>query len=495
MSKYCLSFLPALLFLGIALPAGAQHNGMYADHRNNYLIPLQQHDALVGHAYVMRADQISRDSDRYVIGVYDQYLANVGERKIHVPASYVFDCAAFDGKHIYTRFIDEHRAVRYLVFDQQAALVFDTTLALRCRKAPTDEVAYYQQASLIPLEGNGIIDQVFLSGNGPAAATVRITPGGNVWVNNRVAAGNAANRILYADNSTVVEAICKYGNSGRSPELGQTSIVTLDARTGSKLGESTLAGRQGERIYPVNGTLRDGRIEVLSQFTRTGKKYSKVKYGVCIHRLNAADGKVEGSVFNEFTTTLLQDTTGLKGRQLMTNSYLYLSHAAPMANGHWVVALQQFTKLPVSVHLFRNKEVSYDMKSICFVELNEAAAVLASHTEANMTNRVKVPKAFLANPENSGVYLTTRSATDIGYFVAPDAANNEVSFVYTDVSNEGRLMVGNVLFRNGRFGVDKFSAGTVAFAGLLPARFGHTYLITFNGLTGRFDFDNIKFNN
>src|SRR4051812_37113021 len=108
----------ALLCLAIAIPAKAQHNGMYFDHRNNYLIPLQDHDALVGHAYVVLADNISRDSNMYVIGVYDQYLANVGERKINLPASYTFDCATFDGKDIYTRFIDEDNAVRYLVFDQ-----------------------------------------------------------------------------------------------------------------------------------------------------------------------------------------------------------------------------------------------------------------------------------------------------------------------------------------------------------------------------------------
>src|SRR5687768_1801097 len=120
----------AFLVLLSAFTGRAQHNGMYFDHRNNYLIPLQDHDALIGHAYVILADKISRDSNMYIIGVYDQYLANVGERKFNVPASFEFDCAAFDGKDIYTRFIDDNKAVRYVVFNQSAAVVFDTTLAL-----------------------------------------------------------------------------------------------------------------------------------------------------------------------------------------------------------------------------------------------------------------------------------------------------------------------------------------------------------------------------
>jgi hypothetical protein len=55
-----------------------------------------------------------------------------------------------------------------------------------------------------------------------------------------------------------------------------------------------------------------------------------------------------------------------------------------------------------------------------------------------------------------------------------------------------------VLYKDGSFETDKFTAGggiIYGYAGMLPARFGHTYLIRFSRLTGSFDFDNIKFNN
>jgi hypothetical protein len=493
-------FNKSILVLLVSLSAygaGAQRNGMYFDHRNNYLIPLQDHDALVGHAYVILADKISRDSNMYILGVYDQYLANVGERKFNVSSSFEFDCAAFDGKDIYARFIDDNKAVRYVVFNQSAAVIFDTTLAIKCRKAPADDVAYYQQASIFPLSKGGIIDNIFLSGKTPAAVTVRITPGGAVWTNARVSTGNASNRILFANEKLVVEAVYKYSDGGMSPTVGQTSIVTLDARNGEKLGETVLTGKTGQKTYPVSAVATDAGIEVLSEYTREAKKYGRIKYGVSIHRLNAGDAKVQGApLYNEFTTTLLKDT-GLEGRRLMTSSYLYVSHAARLANGHWLLAMQQFTKLPLSVHLFKNKAAYYHMKSICFVELNEEAKVLASHAEENMTNKVRVPAAFFANPQNSGVHLAAKSATDIGYFAAPDATNSQVSFVFTDLSDDRDLMVGNVLFRNGKFEVDKFTqgSGNYAYAGLLPARYGHTYLITFDAITGKFEFDNIKFNN
>jgi hypothetical protein len=243
--------------------------------------------------------------------------------------------------------------------------------------------------------------------------------------------------------------------------------------------------------------MNGGKIEVLSEYTREAQKHGRIKYGVAIYSLDAATGGLQSMVSNELTTTLLKDT-GINGKQVMTNSYLYVSHAARTANGHWVLAMQQFTKLPVRPRLFKNKLVNYELRNICFAEMDEGARVVSSYTEKNEPNPVRLPKAFFTNPHNSGVYLTATSVVDVGYFVAPDATNEQVSFVFTDVSKRAGLTVGNVVFRDGRFRTDKFrqgEEGSFSFAGVLPARYGHTYLITFNALTGKFDFDNIKFNN
>lgn len=274
----------------------AQPNGMYFDHRNNYLIPLQQGDALVGHAYVVLADKISRDSNSFVIGVFDQYLVNVGERRINLPASYEFDGAAFDGKDLYTRFIDEGDALRYMVFDQQARTVFDTTLSVGCKKTPVNRVAYYQQASMFSLKDAGIVDNVLRSGGGTYnAATIRVGPGRTAWVAEDVAPEGSANRMLHADAATVVEAVYSYASTGTAPVVKQTSVVTLDARTGRKTGEAVLTGGGAQHIYPVNAAVRGGKVSVVSQFTRQPKKWGRVKYGVCIHTLDGSGSSVQSS--------------------------------------------------------------------------------------------------------------------------------------------------------------------------------------------------------
>ncbi len=490
--------LPLALLCVIANAVRAQPNGMYYDHRNNYLIPLQQGDALVGHAYVLLADKISRDSASFVVGVYDQYLVNVGEKRVNLPTSYQFDCAAFDGKDLYTRFIDEGKALRYIVFDQQARTVFDTTLRLACRKTPANRVAYYQQASIFPVEGAGIVDNVLRSGGAYNSATIRVGPGRSVWVADDVAALNSANRVLHADESVVVEAVYDYASTGTAPVVKQTSIVTLDARTGRTIGTTVLTGGAAQHIYPVNAAVQGGEVSVVSQFTRQPKKYGRVKYGVCIHTLNAA-GSVQNSSFNEFTTTMLKkDSTSLNGRPLLTASYLHVSHAAPLSNGRWVLAMQQFSKRHETVRLLKNKVVTYDLKSMVFAELDGNARIVSSHAEANKSNPVRLPRAFFTAPQGSGTYLYTTMAADVSYFAKPSPTSDQVSFVYADVGEDQQLVVGNVLYKGGKFKTDKFNAGGengYAFAGMLPARFGHTYLIRFSGLTGGFDFDNIKFNN
>lgn len=488
-----------LLLLGTGIMSQAQRNGMYTDHRNNYLIPLQQQDALVGHAYALFADKISADSNSYVIGIYNQYLVNVGEKKINLPERFTFDCASFDGKDIYTRFIQEGKEVRYMVFDQQAKLLFDTTLSLKCKKTPAGKVVHYQQASVFPLHGNGIIDNIPLSGRGRVnAATVRISADHSVWINEQVATEKAANQILYADKSLVVEAVYHYQDAkGQGPLPERTSIVTLDASSGTRIGETVLTLPQGQHIYPVNACLTDGRTEIISSYTRQEVKHGRVKYGIVIHQLDTRGSSILHTASNELTTTLLSNNT-INGRQLVTNSYLHIGHAARVGNDHWVLAMQQFSKKPVKVLLWGNKNVVYDLKSICFAAVDKNARLQSSHIENNKLNRVKVPKGLLDHPAYSGIYLGANSLADISYFTGSGPDNDQVSFVYTDADPLQKLTIGNVLFKNGQFTTDKLSfSNTVnkTLIGLIPARFGHTYLISFNQTNGKFDFDNIKFNN
>ncbi len=496
MRRLLLSILPLLPALA-AFRADAQRNGMYFDLRNSYLIPLQSRDALIGHASIAKAEKISKDSNLYIVGIYDQSQARRGEYQLSLPSGYSFDCAAFDGRNIYARFTDENRAVRYIAFDQQAAVVFDTTLALRCLRTPVDKVSYYQQASVFPVEGSGIVDNIRLSGKAPAV-TVRISAGGPVWVNGSLGAANTGNKILLATDRVIVEAVYRFSGGGASPGVRQTDIVILDAGTGTRQGGSVLPALGGQAFYPVNAAIVDDQVEILSEFTRQQKSFGRVKYGAAIHRLKLADGSIAGApAINEFTTTLLRDTT-LKARSLMTNSYLYISHAARSAEGHWLLAMQQFAKLPVKVRLLHNAKVSYEMRNLCFVELNAGAGLLSSHQEINPGNKVSVPAAFFYNPQNSGNYLSSKSLTDVGYFVTPDEAGRQLAFVYADLGKDRRLKIGNVQLRDGKYQVDKLtrtSGGGAAVAGLLPASLGHTYLVSFDTQSGKFSFDKLKLGN
>ena len=501
MRKINLNYTVAVLLLLLnAMGASAQQNGMYADHRNNYLIPLQDQNAVVGHAYVMLADKISRDSNSYVIGVYDPFLINVGERKVNMPVAFTFDCASFDGKDLYTRFIDEGRAVRYLVFSQNAALLFDTTLALNCKKTPPNTVAYYQQAAIRPIAGNGIVDNVPLAGNrAPGAATVRLFTDHTLWINEKVTSGEAANQVLFADENAIVEVVYQYQNAkGITPALVQTRIVTLDATTGKTGTEIPLTAPPAAYIYPVNARVSDGTIQVISEYTHQPLKRGRVKYGICLHRLRLNGNAVPEVVTNELTTTL-PDNPKLKGsRQLVTNSYLHLSHAAYLPNGNWVVAMQQFSKKPQKVRLIRNPSVSYEMRSLVFATLSKDAQLQDLHLESNGVNAVTLPARFFTHPQYSGLYLQTTNTADIAYYVAPGPQSDQVSFVFADADANNKLTIGNVRYQNGAFTTDKFThpnSGSFTLAGLLPARFGHTYMISYNTATGRFDFDNIRFIN
>jgi hypothetical protein len=493
--------LVGLLLLLNSLMVAAQQNGMYADHRNNYLIPLQEQNAVVGHAYVMLADKISRDSNSYVIGVYDPFLINVGERKVNMPNAFVFDCASFDGKDLYTRFIDEGRAIRYLVFSQNAALLFDTTLALNCKKTPPNAVAYYQQAAIRPVAGNGIVDNVLLAGNrAPGAATVRLFANHTLWINENVASKNAANQVLFANDNTVVEVVYQYQKAnGVTPALAQTRIVALNGATGKAGTEFLLAAPPAEHIYPVNASVTGGMVEVISEYTHQPSKYGRIKYGICLHRLSLTGNAPPEVVTNELTTTLPTDPSLKKGgRQLVTNSYLHLSHAAHLSDGNWVIALQQFSKKPQKVRLIRNPKVSYEMRSLAFATVSKDAKLHNLYLESNGVNEVELPARFFKYPQYSGTYLQTTNAADVAYYVSPGPESNQVSFVFADADANHKLIIGNVRYQNGAFTTDKFThpeSGSFTLAGLLPARFGHTYMISYNIATGRFNFDNIRFMN
>ncbi len=245
-----------------------------------------------------------------------------------------------------------------------------------------------------------VIDKVLCAGKGTAgSATICIRPDRSMWVAEDVAGAAASNRVLHVDKNTVVEAVYKYASAGTAPVISATSIVTLDAGTGAKTGEAALTGEATQCIYPVNAVVRGGKISVLSQYTRQDKKYGRVKYGACIHTLDLAGSAVTGSAFNEFTTTLLKDSV-LPGKQLMTRSYLHITHAAPLSNGHWMLAMQQFSWRPDKFGgIIRKRPVSYDLKSSVFADLTPEGTVAAGYVEPNKTNQVVLAHSFWTNPQ------------------------------------------------------------------------------------------------
>jgi hypothetical protein len=70
--------------------------------------------------------------------------------------------------------------------------------------------------------------------------------------------------------------------------------------------------------------------------------------------------------------------------------------------------------------------------------------------------------------------------------------------VFTDYNyHTKKLSLGNLLYKNGEFKVDRFIIPTktsLTRIGIFPARYGHVLLIRYDPAFGLLDFDTIKFN-
>ena len=95
-----------LLLLSILCSSGElmAQNGMFFDPGHGFLIPMLENNVMKGHAYIYEIDKVSRDSNRYMIDVYDEYLHDVGQKTLTIDSKWNFTAAVYNGTNIVTRF-------------------------------------------------------------------------------------------------------------------------------------------------------------------------------------------------------------------------------------------------------------------------------------------------------------------------------------------------------------------------------------------------------
>ncbi len=77
-----------LFLFGNTYLSSAQ-NGMYLDAKHTFLIPMLENNVLKGHAYVYLLDKVSKDSNSFIIDVFDEYLRDVGQKKFMLDSKFV----------------------------------------------------------------------------------------------------------------------------------------------------------------------------------------------------------------------------------------------------------------------------------------------------------------------------------------------------------------------------------------------------------------------
>lgn len=276
-----------------------------------------------------------------------------------------------------------------------------------------------------------------------------------------------------------------------------TTSIQILSSMGAKVSEVALYKNPDVSIYPISAEIKKDHIEVLSQFTHHAHEYSKVKYGICIHEIDFT-GKIISQKYNEITQTMAKDSV-MKRYKLMVNSYLYLHNAVKLKNGHWLVAAEQLIRTRLRIRPFKNPTVTFNKKNICLMELDEDALVVKMHVEPNKDDGVRVPHKYYRRPQNGAMIADQKNRMDINYFVSDGKPDEHISYVFTDYNyHTKKLSLGNLLYKNGEFKVDRFIIPTktsLTRIGIFPARYGHVLLIRYDPSFGLLDFDTIKFNN
>jgi len=490
-------FLFAGLLVLFVVRTDAQ-NGMHFDNEHAFLIPMLEDNVMRGHAYVYLLDKISKDSNSFVIQVFDEYLHDLGEKKFIIDSKFSFHAAVFNGVNIVTKFVKAHEAVRYIVFDQKATIALDTTLEIKLQKVdktPSDRS--FRATPIFAVNNQGILDYLSTVSEGKNSTTVIYLGNDNkIWQNTYSALHPSNVQLLMADKRFVVNTVYNYEPTKNFNDV-QTSVQILSAQ-GTKLAEVSMFKNDSISIYPISADIQKNGIEVISQFTTRAHEFSRIKYGTCIHVIDFS-GTIVSQRFNEFTSTLAKDSV-VKKYKLMTFSYLYMHKAIKLKNGNWLVAAEQLLRTKLRIRFGINHSVIFNKKSICLIEVDEHADVVKIHVEPNKEDGVKVPKKYYRRPQGGAMVANAKQGLDINYFVKDDKKDEEnISFVFTDYNyHTKKLSLGNLLYKNGviktdRVVIPKFK--TYTRVGIFPARYGHVILIKYDPRLGSFDFDNIKFNN
>lgn len=473
-------------------------NGMYADAAHNFLIPLLENNVVKGHAYVYQLDQVSKDTNSFMLQVFDEYLRDVGEKKFHLDATFAFNSVVFNGTHIVTKFQRKQEAVRYLVFNQKAEQVFDTIIyADLDKRDPKSSERNFNPAPMVAVANQYVLDYLPVNASGHDATMLQyLGNDGQAWQYTDVRSHPSSMQLLAADNRYIVNAVYHFQPRRNFNDV-QTYVQLFDTR-GHKLGETLLFVSDSTAFYPISAEITANGIEVISEFTKRAHEYAKVKFGVSIHTFDFS-GNIRSVQYNEFTKSMVKDTA-FKKYKLLVHSYLYMHKAVKLQNGNWLVAGEQLLRTRLRIRLTRNRYIVYNKKNICLLELDDHAGVVGIHVEKNKDDGIRLPPKYYRRPQQGAMLANARGRMDINYFVRSEEPGPEqVAFVFTDYNyHSGKLALGNLLYKNGDVKVDRFNIPHITRStriGVFPARFGHALLIRYDPATENVDFDNIKFNN
>lgn len=484
----------ALLLLTTIQMAWAQH-GMRQEAKYAFLIPMTVNNDLIGHAYVYGLDKVSKDSNSFALEIFDEYLHDVGEKKIMATSTSVFEKAAFNGQEIVVKFIDaKNKNLRYVFLNQKAEITFDTLVSINEKLTPYVNHKNYIPNSIPSLPNIGVFDYFQKTKNGKAKGCVNfISNDHKFWEYEQDEESNI--NYLTGNKTLTVNTLFRY----RKNKLGndaRTYILGLSTTGGMPIFETDINAEDDVCIFPIAAHVNDKEIEVISQFTRKPTRFGRIKYGLVIHHLDL-NGRLIKTDFNEFTQTMVLDSV-VKKHKLLQYSYLFFHKAVKLKNGNWLTACEQLRRTYPDMVLDRKLKTIYNKKTMCLFEIKPNADVVNIHVEPNKEDGVQLNFGFNNFPHHGALSILQRDRMDISYFIQDySSPNDKISFVFTDVNSRARkISLGNVLYNNGEFKTDRFNIPLFSSAtriNILPARFGHVFLFKFDPYAG-FDFDNIKFN-
>lgn len=487
-----------ILVLFSSFGAYAQ-NGMYLDDKHNFLIPLLDKSEMKGHAYFQLLDQINKDSNSYVLSVYDEYLRDVGEKKVSIENKYKFISAVYNGSDIVAKFekAKERDAIRYIVFNQKAEQVFDTIISVKLGAIVADPEWNFNPTPVHAITNQGVLNYCRVKSNKSEETALHFLSNDfKFWSYSLPKYDNCRVSFLGADNKILAHALYST-RKGKAPSKTNTYIEIIST-AGALINKVDLYENDSISIFPIQMEIGNGEVEVISQFTKQSHKYSRIKYGTCVHRIGL-NGQIISKHFNELTSTLMNDSLSKKFK-LINYSYLYMHKALSLKNGNWLVAAEQLQRTKLLIKPFPKRKIIFNKRAICLMEFDDKAELVSMHVEPNKGDGAKVPKKYYRTPYEGAIYMNANNQLDIDYFVTERGSNSNerVSFVFTDGNAETKkLSLGNLLYDNGKVTSDRYtipSNSVFSRVWILPARFGHAMIFKYSPYTG-FDFDNIKFNN